>query len=279
MSGFMADTGTEDMEIQRSFKTEATDPPAEDGKEGQYFVDQNTGQYYFQDNQGKVTAVADEAADNDADSPKKKAKKTKDNQVVLNDGNDQYQTVTIVPSDGTTGEVSYVLIVQQPDEKEKGGGDGDGDDVYDFDGENEGGEDEDDDEEGGRRSRSNARRSQQVPSAHMCNYCNYTTSKKYLLSRHIKSHSEERPHKCSVCERGFKTLASLQNHVNTHTGTKPHRCKFCDASFTTSGELVRHVRYRHTYEKPHKCTECDYSSVELSKLKRHVRCHTGKHIY
>ena len=54
----------------------------------------------------------------------------------------------------------------------------------------------------------------------MCNYCNYTTPKRYLLSRHMKSHSEERPHKCSVCERGFKTLASLQNHVNTHTGEK-----------------------------------------------------------
>jgi uncharacterized Zn-finger protein len=58
----------------------------------------------------------------------------------------------------------------------------------------------------------------QVTQAHMCNYCNYTTPKRYLLSRHMKSHSEERPHKCSVCERGFKTLASLQNHVNTHTG-------------------------------------------------------------
>lgn len=60
---------------------------------------------------------------------------------------------------------------------------------------------------------------------------------RYLLSRHMKSHSEERPHKCSVCERGFKTLASLQNHVNTHTGTKPHHCKFCDSAFTTSGML------------------------------------------
>ena len=59
----------------------------------------------------------------------------------------------------------------------------------------------------------------QVSQAHMCNYCNYTTAKRYLLARHMKSHSEERPHKCSVCERGFKTLASLQNHVNTHTGT------------------------------------------------------------
>ena len=78
------------------------------------------------------------------------------------------------------------------------------------------------------------------------------TIKIFCPSRHMKSHSEERPHKCSVCERGFKTLASLQNHVNTHTGTKPHRCKFCHAHFTTSGELVRHVRYRHTHEKPHK---------------------------
>lgn len=43
---------------------------------------------------------------------------------------------------------------------------------------------------------------------HMCNYCNYTSNKRYLLSRHMKSHSEERPHKCGICERGFKV-----NHI------------------------------------------------------------------
>ncbi|XP_054160506.1 transcriptional repressor CTCF-like [Oppia nitens] len=117
------------------------------------------------------------------------------------------------------------------------------------------------------------------PNQHMCNYCNYTSNKRYLLSRHMKSHSEERPHKCGICERGFKTIASLQNHVNTHTGVRPHGCKYCEAAFTTSGELVRHVRYRHTHEKPHRCTECDYASVELSKLKRHMRCHTGERPY
>lgn len=114
---------------------------------------------------------------------------------------------------------------------------------------------------------------------HVCNYCNYTTHKKYLLSRHMKSHSEDRPHRCGICERGFKTAASLQNHVNTHSGVRPHPCKLCDAQFTTSGELVRHVRYKHTHEKPHKCPECDYASVELSKLKRHMRCHTGERPY
>lgn len=55
---------------------------------------------------------------------------------------------------------------------------------------------------------------------HMCTYCNYSTGKRYLLARHMKCHSEDRPHKCNVCERGFKTIASLTNHVNTHTGIK-----------------------------------------------------------
>ncbi|XP_043218623.1 transcriptional repressor CTCF-like [Amphibalanus amphitrite] len=196
-----------------------------------------------------------------------------------------FQTVTIVPSDGNADEVSYVLIVQpdseegqkhEPEDPESIG-------VYDFDERDEGGPQEEDsgDEDDKRKlTRMLTRKSSQtVTQAHMCSYCNYTTPKRYLLSRHMKSHSEERPHKCSVCERGFKTLASLQNHVNTHTGTKPHCCKFCDANFTTSGELVRHVRYIHTKEKPHTCTECDYSSVELSKLRRHMRSHTGERPY
>lgn len=114
---------------------------------------------------------------------------------------------------------------------------------------------------------------------HHCIHCGYVTNKRYLLSRHLRSHSDDRPHKCSVCERGFKSNPSLMNHVNTHLGKKPHTCKHCPRAFATSGELVRHIRYKHTFEKPHKCTECDYASVELSKLKRHIRCHTGERPY
>ncbi|XP_060857315.1 transcriptional repressor CTCFL-like [Metopolophium dirhodum] len=114
---------------------------------------------------------------------------------------------------------------------------------------------------------------------HLCDYCPYSTGKRYLLSRHMKSHSKERPHICTICDRGFKTLTSLQNHVNTHTGTKPYSCRSCPSNFTTSGELVRHVRYKHTHEKPHKCTVCDYASVELSKMRNHMRCHTGERPY
>ncbi|KFM57955.1 Transcriptional repressor CTCF, partial [Stegodyphus mimosarum] len=195
-----------------------------------------------------------------------------------------YQTVTIVPSDTNPGELSYVVFMSDPNDCIDKNDENINMSVYDF---NDGdqfseaflAEQLGSDGVKMRTIRLSARRTQIVTQQHVCNYCSYTSPKRYLLSRHLKSHSDERPHKCGVCERGFKTLASLQNHVNTHTGTRPHPCKECASCFTTSGELVRHVRYKHTHEKPHKCTECDYASVELSKLKRHMRCHTGERPY
>ncbi|XP_063241559.1 transcriptional repressor CTCFL-like isoform X2 [Bacillus rossius redtenbacheri] len=271
--------------------------------EGTYFVDQS-GHYYYQANSDQPPVMTVVSADPNSDvmdggdgtymsmhsqdghveeisvmDNEDGMSSSDGNQMILNAG-DAYQAVTIVPSETGAGEVSYVLIVQQPDDKDDKGEDQDLT-VYDFDDGEEGGitlESGDEDDKT-KIIKIVPKKSQTVTQAHMCNYCNYTSPKRYLLSRHMKSHSEERPHKCSVCERGFKTLASLQNHVNTHTGTKPHHCKFCDSAFTTSGELVRHVRYRHTHEKPHRCSECDYSSVELSKLKRHMRCHTGERPY
>ena len=269
---------------------------------GQYFVDQATGQYYFQSSTGEMvqlgdgdtdTGVPPAILDTEPDTntmehggdlshvmPEHIAKtEPAGNQVVqaAGPGGDQFQTVTIVQNQENNGEVSYVLIVQQNEEEadKKAGAMGE---VYDFETEND--PDYEEEEEVDDKSKLKYKPTQVVgASSFTCNYCNYSTPKRYLLSRHMKSHSEDRPHKCSVCERGFKTLASLNNHVNTHTGTKPHRCKYCEATFTTSGELVRHVRYKHTHEKPHKCPDCDYMSVELSKLKRHMRCHSGERPY
>ncbi|KAL3284826.1 hypothetical protein HHI36_018965 [Cryptolaemus montrouzieri] len=289
LAGFQKEIGS-DVTIQQ-----VTDENEVDGEEGTYFVDQ-AGHYYFQakgDSQPVMTVVSTSGMptgkdgqefiiNTEGETEEVEAEETPDptDNILINTGN-AYQRVSLVPSDGNSGELSYVLIVQDPSDLKDGETDGDQDmAVYDFDDAEDGGAvDSDIEDDKSKIVKFVPRKSQVVTQAHMCNYCNYTSSKRYLLSRHMKSHSEERPHKCSVCERGFKTLASLQNHVNTHTGTKPHGCKFCQAAFTTSGELVRHVRYRHTHEKPHKCEECDYASVELSKLKRHIRCHTGERPY
>ncbi|XP_075228493.1 uncharacterized protein LOC142328594 isoform X2 [Lycorma delicatula] len=301
--------GGEAQVVQQVGEVVSEEAPAD---EGTYYVDQ-AGQYYYQspacDGQQVMTVVsgiADPSSDvvessesfvamqqqssqqlTDSEHQEEVSlveEGSEENQMILGSG-DAYQTVTIVPSEGNPGEVSYVLIVQQQGDEEKDKEDGEDHDltVYDFDeGEEPGvvsGAESGDEDDKSKIVKFLPKKSQTVTQAHMCNYCNYTSPKRYLLSRHMKSHSEERPHKCSVCERGFKTLASLQNHVNTHTGTKPHRCKFCESAFTTSGELVRHVRYKHTHEKPHKCTICDYASVELSKMRNHMRCHTGERPY
>lgn len=49
-----------------------------------------------------------------------------DNQILINSGN-AYQRVTVVPADTNSGELSYVLIVQQDDVKEGEQTDGDQD--------------------------------------------------------------------------------------------------------------------------------------------------------
>ncbi|XP_017036103.1 transcriptional repressor CTCF [Drosophila kikkawai] len=112
-----------------------------------------------------------------------------------------------------------------------------------------------------------------------CSQCSYTSNKKFLITRHCRTHDVEPAFKCSICERSFRSNVGLVNHTNTHLGKKPHKCKYCENAFTTSGELIRHTRYKHTKEKPHKCTECSYASVELTKLRRHMTCHTGERPY
>ena len=85
-----------------------------------------------------------------------------------------------------------------------------------------------------------------------CEECDYTTPKRFLLKRHLKSHSEERPFECSDCNSSFKRPEDLLQHTNTHLGTKSYQCKYCDAGFNSSGERVRHIRYIHTMDKQHK---------------------------
>lgn len=48
------------------------------------------------------------------------------NQILINSGN-AYQRVTVVPADTNSGELSYVLIVQDPDVKDGEQTDGDQD--------------------------------------------------------------------------------------------------------------------------------------------------------
>ena len=104
------------------------------------------------------------------------------------------------------------------------------------------------------------------------------------MSRHMRSHTKEKPWSCTVsqCEKHFFTKDSMEKHVNSvHKKLREHACEICEKLFSDNYKRKRHMdvvhkglghlyNYNHTVNNPTPCSVCDKIFLNSHLLKRHV---------
>ncbi|XP_044311520.1 ras-responsive element-binding protein 1 isoform X2 [Varanus komodoensis] len=57
-----------------------------------------------------------------------------------------------------------------------------------------------------------------------------------------ESKADKRKKVCSECNKRFWSLQDLTRHMRSHTGERPYKCQTCERTFTLKHSLVRHQR-------------------------------------
>ena len=106
--------------------------------------------------------------------------------------------------------------------------------------------------------------------------CGAAFRRKDHLTRHIRSHNDERPYPCPIdgCKASFRTSWHLKRHVK-RVHEEPHRCDTCGKQFTKKAGLRRHTVLEHGENHPYQChhQECGTGFFSPQALNDHLALH------
>lgn len=75
-----------------------------------------------------------------------------------------------------------------------------------------------------------------------CTYCDRLFDRADVFTRHIRTHTNERPFPCLLCDKRFKQNCELKEHQKIHTKTDVFTCEICSRVLTTRMGFYCHMK-------------------------------------
>ncbi|CAB3986420.1 Histone H4 transcription factor [Paramuricea clavata] len=137
--------------------------------------------------------------------------------------------------------------------------------------------------------------------------CTFTSTKRFKLKEHCRTHTNERcfscpncgglfsnktkftdhlrrqntmeseSYQCSHCLKYCASERILRDHMRHHINNV--KCSLCDMTCPTQSALQHHINFRHSEEKPYSCDMCETSFKMPNDLRRHQQTHSPIYSY
>ncbi|CAH0730548.1 unnamed protein product, partial [Brenthis ino] len=108
----------------------------------------------------------------------------------------------------------------------------------------------------------------------ICEICGKTFLYRGSHYTHVRSHEPPR-YSCAHCDYCSTMKSDLEKHLRIHFGIKKYKCSKCPASYHTVSNLHDHERRLHQRMKRFHCTLCDLTFYDKTKLNRHIDSHNA----